>query len=89
MDERDDILRIEHIQKKKIEMELSRDQAILAQQEKAHENKINAKNMKVESHKRMDERQKNAKEEFDKREKIVEQVHSQKDKAHLAMEAQQ
>jgi hypothetical protein len=30
MDERDDILRIEHIQKKKIEMELSRDQAILA-----------------------------------------------------------
>ena len=45
--------------------------------------------MKVESHKRMDEREKNAKEEFDKREKIVEQVHSQKDKAHLAMEAQQ
>lgn len=30
MDEKEDILRIEHIQRKKIEMELSRDQAILA-----------------------------------------------------------
>jgi hypothetical protein len=31
MDQKDDVERIEHIQKKKIEMELSRDQAILAQ----------------------------------------------------------
>lgn len=30
MDERDDVLRMEHIQRKKIEMELSRDEAILA-----------------------------------------------------------
>ena len=52
MDERDDILRLEHIQKKKIEMELSREKAIIAQQDKERDNKINAKNMKVESHKR-------------------------------------
>lgn len=30
MDQRDDIERIEHIQKKKIEMELAREEAILA-----------------------------------------------------------
>ena len=44
--------------------------------------------MKIESHKRLDEREKNAKEEFQKKVVTVEQVHSQKDKAHLAMEAQ-
>ena len=32
MDEKDEILRLEHIQRKKIEMELSREEAILAQQ---------------------------------------------------------
>lgn len=31
MDQKDNVERIEHIQKKKIEMEMSRDQAILAQ----------------------------------------------------------
>jgi hypothetical protein len=33
---------------------------------------VNAKNMKIESHTRLDEREKNLKEEFDKRVKIVE-----------------
>jgi len=32
MDQKEEILRLEHIQRKKIEMELSRDNAILAQQ---------------------------------------------------------
>lgn len=32
MDQKEEILRLEHIQRKKIEMELSREQAILAQQ---------------------------------------------------------
>lgn len=43
MDERDNVLRLEHVQRKKIEMELSREQAILAQEYKALENKTNAK----------------------------------------------
>ena len=43
--------------------------------------------MKIESHNRMDEREKNAKEEFEKRVEVVGQVHSQKDKAAEAMEA--
>lgn len=34
MDQKDDIERIEHIQKKKIEMELAREEAILAQERK-------------------------------------------------------
>lgn len=87
MDQKEEILRLEHIQRKKIEMELSREQAILAQQQKEHENKLNAKEMKIESHNRLDEREKNLKEEFEKREKIVEQVHSQKDKASEAQES--
>lgn len=62
-------------------MELSREQAILAQEYKALENKNNAKQMKIESHQRLDEREKNAQEEYEKRAVIVEQVHSQKDKA--------
>ena len=57
-------------------MELAREQAILAQEQKKHDNKVNAKNMKIESHNRLDEREKNLKEEFDKRVVIVEQVHS-------------
>ena len=34
MDQKDDIERIEHIQKKKIEMELAREEAMLAQERK-------------------------------------------------------
>lgn len=86
MDQRDEILRLEHIQRKKIEMELSREEAILAQQRKEQENKANATKMKIQSHNRLDEREKNLQEEFKKRQKTVEQVHSQKDKASEAME---
>lgn len=47
---------------------------------------MNAKKMKIESHTRLDEREKNLKEEFDKKVVTVEQVHSQKDKAAEAQE---
>jgi hypothetical protein len=40
--------------------------------------------MKIESNVRLEERDKNLKEEFDKRQKIVEQVQSQGDKANEA-----
>lgn len=46
---------------------------------------MNAKNMKVESHNRLDQREKDAKELFDKKIVVVEQVHSQKDKASEAV----
>jgi len=44
--------------------------------------------MMLAANKRMDEREKNAKEEFDKKLVTVDQVHSQKDKASEACEAQ-
>ncbi len=47
---------------------------------------INAKKMKLESHNRLEEREKNLKEAFEKKVTVVDQVHSQKDKAHEAME---
>ena len=72
MDERDEILRMDHIQRKKIEMELAREQAILAQQEQHQANQANAIKMKIESNVRLDEREKNLNEEFNKRVKIVE-----------------
>ena len=72
MDEREEIMRLDYIQRKKIEMELSRDEAILAKQKKEHGNKMNSKNMKVESHNRLDQREKDAKELFDKKIVVVE-----------------
>ena len=71
MDERDEILRFDYIQRKKIEMELAREQAILAQEQKTRDNKHNAKKMKIESNVRLDEREKNLKEEFDKKVVVV------------------
>ena len=85
MDERDEVIRLDYIQRKKIEMELSREEAIIAKQKKEHSNRMNAKNMKVESHNRLDQREKDAKELFDKKIVVVEQVHSQKDKASEAV----
>lgn len=86
MDERDDVLRMEHIQRKKIEMELSRDEAILAQKKKTHENKLNARDMKIEANSRAEQRETESKELLEKKMEVVEQVHSQKDKASEAME---
>jgi len=54
MDERDEVIRLDYIQRKKIEMELSRDEAILAKQRKEHGNRLQARNMKVESNVRLD-----------------------------------
>lgn len=52
-------------------MELSREEAIIAKQKKEHNNRMNAKNMKVESHNRLDQREKDAKELFDKKVVVV------------------
>ena len=43
--------------------------------------------MKIESEKRLDEREANLHEDFLARKGVIEAVHSQKDKAHVAMEA--
>ena len=56
MNEKDEIERLEHMQKKKIEMELARNEAIEAKEHKLKENKYNASKMKVESQIREDQR---------------------------------
>ena len=64
MDQKDQVERIEHIQKKKIEMELSREQAILAQKNQEKENKKLVLRMKIESEKRLNERADNKQQLF-------------------------
>ena len=85
MDQKDDIERIEHIQKKKIEMELAREAAIIAQENKEQDNHNLVVKMKIESEKRGEEREKNLHEDFMKRKDLIEEVHSGKDKAREAM----
>lgn len=63
MDERDEIINLDYIQRRKIQMELSREEAILAQEKQAHRNRLNAKGMKQEASKRMEEREKHIQEE--------------------------
>jgi hypothetical protein len=48
MDAKEEIERIEHIQKKKIEMEMTREEAILAQKRKGVENNLIAHKLKEE-----------------------------------------
>lgn len=57
MEQKDDIENIEHVQKKKIEMELSREQAIIAQREKVVENHNLANKVKYEVEKLLVERE--------------------------------
>lgn len=54
MGEKDEIERLEYMQKKKIEMELARAEAIEAKEHKFKENKYNASKMKVQSQIRED-----------------------------------
>ena len=78
MDQRDEVLRIDYIQRRKIEMELSREEAILAQEKKTHQNRLNARGMKKEAGKRMVEREKNDVEETKKKVQIHDAVTDQK-----------
>ena len=86
MDERDEVLRIDYIQRKKIEMELAREKAIIAQEEQKIENKKNAKKMKTEAIEREHVREANILEAKEKRAGIVSQV---KDQRHITGEAVQ
>lgn len=56
MGEKEEVERLEHMQRKKIEMELARAEAIEAKNHKLKENKYNASKMKVESQIREDHR---------------------------------
>ena len=62
MNEKDEIERLEHIQKKKIEMELAREQAILAQKNKEEENHHLVNKMRAEMEVMMEKREKDIEE---------------------------
>ena len=81
MNEKDEIERLEHIQKKKIEMELAREEAILAMERKVQENHSLVNKMRAEMDVMMEERENNLAEVMAKKKEIIEQVHSMKDAA--------
>ena len=81
MDEADEVARLEHISKKKIEMELAREEAILAQERKEAENKAVVQKMKVDMDMRMDEREKNLEEAMVQKKEVIASVHANKDVA--------
>ena len=86
MDRKDDVERLEHIQKKKIEMEMSREEAILAQQKKEKENASLVLSMRKEANSRDKERMKNKIEDKAQRRNIIEQIHAQAGNAQKEME---
>lgn len=57
MNEKDEIERLEHIQKKKIEMELAREEAILARERKEEENHQLVNKMRVDMDRMMEQRE--------------------------------
>lgn len=59
MGEKDEIERLEHIQKKKIEMELAREEAIMARERKEKENHTLVVKMRDQMEVMMEEREKN------------------------------
>ena len=75
MAEKDEIDRMEHIMKKKIEMEMAREEAIIAQENQAKKNKKNAEKMKVQRHEREEIVAEEKKADREKRAQIVETIH--------------
>ena len=59
--------RLDHVARKKIEMELARELAIMAQENKTHENRVNAKDMKIAANKRLGQRAEDLNELYEKR----------------------
>ena len=81
MKEKDEIEHLEHVQKMKIEMELARDAAIEATQNKLHENKKLVGKMKVESEKRLLDRDDQKRERHEMNKAKVAEVHEGADRA--------
>ena len=81
MNEKDDIERLEHIQKKKIEMELAREEAILARENKEKENHLLVNKMRHEMDVMMDEREIKLQEVMNAKKEVIAQVHSNKEAA--------
>lgn len=86
MDEKADIEKMEHVQKKKIEMEMAREEAMEAQKRKEKENRLVVAKIKEEKGIKFIELEEQNKEDFVKKKEVVEAVLSQKDNALKEME---
>lgn len=74
MEEKEDVERLEHIMKKKIEMELAREAAMEAQRHKTRENQLLVAKMKEEMEIKFIEKDEALKEDFVKKKEVVEAV---------------
>ena len=86
MNEKDEVQRLEQIQKKKIEMELAREEAINAQKSKVKENQLLVQQIKTLAEIRLEELEEERKEILGKKKEVVEAVQSQKENAAKEME---
>jgi hypothetical protein len=75
MEQKDEIEKIEHVQKKKIEMELSREHAIAAQERKVHENHNLASKVKKEVEKLLEDREHALAEDLKENKVVIEAIH--------------
>ena len=78
MEQKDDIEKIEHIQKKKIEMELSRQQAIFAKEQTERDNHDLVGKMKSVFDKQMEKREADEEDNLQKRKVVIKQVQEHK-----------
>jgi hypothetical protein len=74
MEEKEDVERLEHIMKKKIEMELAREAAMEAQRHKTRENQLLVAKMKEEMEIKFIEKDEALKDDFTKKKEVVEAV---------------
>jgi len=81
MGEKDEIERIEHIQKKKIEMELAREMAIQAREQKEAENHKLVNQMRGQMDVMMGEREINLQKIIEEKKEVIAQVQANKDAA--------
>ncbi|CAD8115410.1 unnamed protein product [Paramecium sonneborni] len=85
-EEQEQIARMEHQQQKKIEMELAREAAMRAQEEKYKENRILAEKMKIEAIERLKERQELQQEQVEHKKQLIEQIIEAEKKVYLQVE---
>jgi len=77
MEKKDDIEKIEYVQKKKIEMELTREQAILAKERNVNENHQLAVKVKKEINVLLEERERNIADKISENKKVIGEIQAQ------------
>jgi len=85
MEQKDDIEKIEHVQKKKIEMELAREQAIMAKEKSVQDNHKFAAKVKKEVDQLLNERERTNEQDLKDNKETIQIIHHQHEKAAQAV----